>query len=129
MQRAAALQPEHSGGSRGGGAVDPTTLGAEGGGGTLTPEADALLHNKNITFDDVGVSDLKAGKIDPRVVAVLTKLSHEHKITISCMCSDHPKFTSGGSVSTHHFGRGADIARGSLRLWSQACASLPGESW
>ena len=26
------------------------------------------------------------------------------------MCSDHPKFTSGGSVSNHYFGRGMDIA-------------------
>ena len=41
---------------------------------------------------------------------MLTKLSQEHKITVSCMCSDHSKFTSGGSVSNHHFGRGLDIA-------------------
>jgi hypothetical protein len=26
------------------------------------------------------------------------------------MCSDHAKFTSGGAVSNHYFGRGADIA-------------------
>ena len=26
------------------------------------------------------------------------------------MCSDHPKFTSGGSVSNHAYGRGLDIA-------------------
>ena len=25
------------------------------------------------------------------------------------MCSDHAKFTAGGSVSNHHFGRGMDI--------------------
>ena len=40
---------------------------------------------------------------------MLTKLSGEHKITVSCMCSDHSKFTAGGSVSNHHFGRGMDI--------------------
>ena len=33
---------------------------------------------------------------------MLTKLSQEHKITVSCMCSDHPKFTAGGSVSNHY---------------------------
>ncbi|AFS16969.1 MULTISPECIES: hypothetical protein [Mycobacterium] len=33
------------------------------------------------------------------------------------------------SASELHRACGADIARGSLRLWSQACASLPGESW
>ena len=44
-------------------------------------------------------------------IGVLTKLSQEHKITVSCMCSDHSKFTAGGSVSNHFFGRGVDIAR------------------
>jgi hypothetical protein len=34
-----------------------------------------------------------------------------------------------GQVSELHRACGADIARGSLRLWSQACGSLPGESW
>ena len=69
-----------------------------------------MLENKNVVFDDVGVSDIKAGKIDPRIVAVLTKLSQEHKIVVSCMCSDHSKFTAGGSISNHAFGRGLDIA-------------------
>lgn len=33
-----------------------------------------------------------------------------------------------GPVSELHRACGADIARGSLRLWSQACGSMPGES-
>lgn len=36
---------------------------------------------------------------------------------------------SRASMSELHRTCGADIARGSLRLWSQARASLPGESW
>jgi hypothetical protein len=39
---------------------------------------------------------------------------------------------SRGPVSDLHRACGADIARGSLRLWSQTCGSLPdaaGESW
>ncbi|OBH45574.1 hypothetical protein [Mycobacterium mantenii] len=36
---------------------------------------------------------------------------------------------SRASASDLHRACGADIARGSLRLWSQACASLPGETW
>jgi hypothetical protein len=36
---------------------------------------------------------------------------------------------SRGPVSDLHRACGADIARGSLRLWSQVCGSLPGESW
>src|SRR5215213_11521368 len=105
-QGAAPVDQAHGGSQK----VDPTQFGGEGSGGTPSAEALALLKNKNISFDDTGVSDLKAGKIDPRVVAVLTKLSHEHKLTISCMCSDHSKFTSGGSVSNHFHGRGVDIA-------------------
>ncbi len=91
-------------------AIDPAQFGAEGTGGKPDPEALALLKNKNIVLDADGIKDIKAGRIDPRVVGVLTKLGQEHKITVSCMCSDHPKLTSGGSVSNHHFGRGMDIA-------------------
>ena len=91
-------------------AIDPAQFGAEGTGGKPDPEALALLKNKNVVLDADGIKDIKAGRIDPRVVGVLTKLSQEHKITVSCMCSDHPKLTSGGSVSNHHFGRGMDIA-------------------
>ena len=89
---------------------DPGQFGAEGSGGQASPEALALLDNENVVLDSTGVADLKAGRIDPRIVTVLTKLSADHKITVSCMCSDHSKFTTGGSVSNHHYGRGLDIA-------------------
>ncbi len=90
--------------------IDPSEFGQDGTGGALSPEGAALLKNKNLEFDSVGIADLKAGKIDPRVVAVLTKLSEDHKLKISCMCSDHSKFTTGGSISNHAYGRGLDIA-------------------
>ncbi|HWM08876.1 MAG TPA: NlpC/P60 family protein [Solirubrobacteraceae bacterium] len=92
--------------------VDPAQYGAEGTGtgGDPSPESLALLENDNVVLDSTGVADLKAGRIDPRIVAVLTKLSEDHEITVSCMCSDHSKFTSGGSISNHHYGRGLDIA-------------------
>ena len=92
--------------------IDPGQFGGEGTGtgGPPNAEALALLDNKNVVLDDVGIKDIKDGRIDPRVIAVLTKLSSEHKITVSCMCSDHSKFTAGGSVSNHFFGRGLDIA-------------------
>ena len=41
---------------------------------------------------------------------MLTKLSQEHKIVVSCMCSDHPRMTTSGFVSNHTYGRGLDIA-------------------
>jgi putative modified peptide len=92
--------------------IDPKQFGGEGTGtgGPPNAEALALLNNKNIVLDSTGIADIKAGRIDPRVIGVLTKLSQEHKITVSCMCSDHSKFTAGGSVSNHFFGRGVDIA-------------------
>ena len=90
--------------------IDPGQFGQDGTGGTPDAAAQALLQNKNVVLDDVGVSDIKAGRIDPRIVGVLTKLSQEHKIVVSCMCSDHPRLTTGGSVSNHTFGRGLDIA-------------------
>ncbi|MEA2149945.1 MAG: hypothetical protein QOD69_1775 [Solirubrobacteraceae bacterium] len=90
--------------------LDPAQFGVEGTGGPPSPEALALLANRNVVLDADGSADIRAGRIDPRIVAVLTKLSEAHTITVSAMCSDHPKFTSGGSVSNHYFGRGADIA-------------------
>ena len=90
--------------------IDPASFGMEGSGDPPSPETLALLDNKNVVFDQDGVADLKAGRIDPRVVAVLTKLSEEHKIQVSCMCSDHARNTTGGSVSNHFYGRGVDIA-------------------
>ena len=90
--------------------IDPEQFGAEGKGGAPDPEALALLDNKNVVLDESGVADIKAGRIDPRVVAVLTKLSQEHKLTLSTLASDHDKLTSGGSISNHHLGRGMDIA-------------------
>jgi hypothetical protein len=90
--------------------LDPGQFGAEGTGGAPSPEALALLTNRNAVLDADGVADLRAGRIDPRVVAVLTTLAAAHKITVSAMCSDHPKFTSGGSISNNYRGRGMDIA-------------------
>jgi hypothetical protein len=56
-----------------------------------------------------GIADLQAGRIDPRIVAVLTRLAAAHTITVTAMCSDHPKLTSGGAISAHYLGRGVDI--------------------
>src|SRR4051794_1381939 len=75
-----------------------------------TPETVTLLHHHNVTFDADGVADLQAGRIDPRVVAVLGELARDHRITVSAMCSDHPKLTTGGSISNHYYGRAVDIA-------------------
>jgi hypothetical protein len=90
--------------------VDPGQYGAEGSGGSPSPEVQALLRNDKVTFDSNGIADMKAGRMDPRIASVLTAISRDHKITVSAMISDHDRNTSGGSVSNHYYGRAVDIA-------------------
>jgi hypothetical protein len=89
---------------------DPAEFGQTGTGGPPTAETLDLLQNKNVTFDADGIADLKAGRIDPRIVSVLEAVAGKHRITISAMVSDHDKFTAGGSISNHYYGRAVDIA-------------------
>jgi hypothetical protein len=89
---------------------DPDQFGQAGTGGPETADTAALLDNHNVTFDATGIADLKAGRVDPRVVSVLEELAKKHKLTISAMVSDHDKLTSGGSISNHYYGRAVDIA-------------------
>jgi NlpC/P60 family len=96
--------------ARPGHSIDPAQFGQEGNGGPAPAEGVALLHNRRVTLDSVGIADLKSGKIDPRVASVLTAISRDHEITVSAMMSDHGQNTAGGSVSNHYYGRGVDIA-------------------
>jgi cell wall-associated NlpC family hydrolase len=115
--------------------VDPAQYGAEGTGGSPSPEVRALLGNDHVTFDSTGIADMKGGKMDPRIVSVLTAISKDHKITVSAMISDHDKTTSGGSVSNHYYGRAVDISvvdgqavspgNAAAREVANALASLP----
>ena len=90
--------------------LDPGRFGVEGSGGGGDAAALGLLENRNVVLDEVGAGDVRAGRMDPRVVAVLESLSREHRITVSSTASDHPKLTAGGSVSNHWLGRAVDIA-------------------
>jgi hypothetical protein len=90
--------------------VDPGQYGQEGTGGPTVFGTDELLGNKHVTLDADAVSDLKAGRIDPRVVTVLNTLSERHDMTVSAMMSDHDQFTASGSVSNHYYGRALDIS-------------------
>jgi hypothetical protein len=75
-----------------------------------SPEALALLRDGNVEFDPEGVADLRAGRIDPRIVAILREVAKSHRISVSALMSDHAVNTASGSVSNHHFGRAVDIA-------------------
>jgi cell wall-associated NlpC family hydrolase len=74
-------------------------------------ELTALLSNPNLELPPDARLDLESGRVDPRLVSVLTELTKEHKIGLSVVITGHDQFTSGGSVSNHFVGRGLDIAR------------------
>ena len=90
--------------------INPAQFGVEGTGGPPSPETLALISNPRVAFDAEGIADLRAGRIDPRLVEVLRRIADAHVIVVSAMCSDHPQFTAGGSISNHWLGRGADVA-------------------
>jgi cell wall-associated NlpC family hydrolase len=94
-------------------AATPTAAGVEPVAGefpAIRPELVELLQGGRVSFDAEGLADLRAGRIDPRIVSVLQTVARDHRISVSAMRSDHGQFTSGGSVSNHYYGRAVDIA-------------------
>ncbi len=89
-----------------GGVVDAAA--GSGGGGDA---AQALLKNANLVLDADAQKDIRDDAVDPRMIALLGKLTEKHKIELSVIKTGHGQFTSGGSVSNHFVGRGIDIAR------------------
>ena len=80
-------------------------------------DAAALLAHPNVTIYSGGRDDLAAGRVDPRVTAVLLALARDHTITVTSLVSGHPRCAVTGQahgpgcvVSNHYLGRGADIA-------------------
>lgn len=80
-------------------------------------DAVALLANPNVAIYSGGREDLAAGRVDARVVAVLTALAQEHTIVATSLVAGHPRCAVTGQphgpgclVSNHYLGRGADIA-------------------
>ena len=73
-------------------------------------ELAALLDNPNLELPGPARADLASGRVDPRLVSILTSLTKEHKIKLSVVITGHDQYTSGGSVSNHYVGRGLDIA-------------------
>ena len=72
--------------------------------------AAAMPANRNVVLDADGLADMRSGRMDPRIVHVLDRISREHRITISATMSDHPRMTTGGTVSNHAHGRAVDIS-------------------
>ncbi len=97
---------EHAGHDHGGGGE----LAAAGAAVTPSAELEALLANPKLELPDGARADLASGKVDPRMVSLLTSLTKEHSVKLSVIITGHDQFTSGGSVSNHFVGRGIDIA-------------------
>lgn len=74
----------------------------------------ALLQNPRLTLSDSARADLNAGVVDVRLVAALADLLQWHTLTVGVFKTGHTKMIvtdtgPGAVVSTHYYGRGADI--------------------
>lgn len=70
-----------------------------------------VLNSKDIEIYDCGRRDIKAGRIDRRVLATLGILAASNmKPTVSSLQCGHGVYTSSGNVSHHSYGTAVDIA-------------------
>lgn len=68
-----------------------------------------LVADARITLSGNARADLVAGRIDPRLEAVLLQMAEQAPIGVGVMQTGHPYLTVNGSVSNHSFGRAVDI--------------------
>jgi hypothetical protein len=70
-----------------------------------------LLEREGVLVYAGGRDDLEAGRIDVRVVVLLTYLAERHgPITVSSLFSGHRMFSRPGVVSAHMYGHAVDVA-------------------
>jgi len=101
--------PEELGaGATGSAPASSGASGCAGEGGKLAvgaANAKDLLANGNVSFADPQMeADIRAGRIDPRVIGILDSLGQDHKVYVSSL------LRPGDSDSNHSGGRAADIA-------------------
>ena len=65
---------------------------------------------RGITLSPSARSDLHAGRVDPLLIEVLRWLGQRYELHVSVFKTGHSKYTRGGSVSNHWYGRAADIS-------------------
>jgi uncharacterized protein YcbK (DUF882 family) len=79
-----------------------------------------VLGDDRITLAS-GYGDVAAGRIDPRVLALLLYLAETHgQVTVSCLITGHSRFVAqsaadkkakrGRRISAHYYGRAVDIS-------------------
>lgn len=99
--------------------------GREGAAEGVSGEAKRLLETPNFEASSKAIEDLKAGIVDPRLVATLRLVVQEHRICVDAFKEGHyflpgvpdgPLIPddygeAGGLPNTHYYGRAADIRR------------------
>jgi hypothetical protein len=92
---------------------------------TTVPSASvaALLDSSSVELSSAAATDLNAGIVDSRLVALLQWISQRHSIAISEFRTGHPKFVAGTKkVSNNWYGRGTTIT------WVDGKAVSPGSA-
>jgi hypothetical protein len=70
-----------------------------------------LLADERVTVYAGGRADIAAGRIDVRIVALLSYLAERHgSVTVSSLFSGHRRYARPGVVSAHVYGHAVDIA-------------------
>jgi hypothetical protein len=73
--------------------------------------AKRVLAEENVWIYDGGREDIAAGRIDVRILVVISYLKERHgEVTVSSLFAGHRKFSRPGVVSAHTFGHAVDIA-------------------
>lgn len=78
--------------------------------GALTPAAREVLESERLELPDTARWDVEAGRIDDRVLDLLTRLAASHTVRVTVLATGHPhNVFATPSVSNHTVGRGVDV--------------------
>lgn len=70
-----------------------------------------ILNDRRITIYPGGRSDIQAGRVNIRVLALIAYLAEAHgQVTVSCLISGHRLYARPGVISAHIFGLAADLS-------------------
>ena len=72
---------------------------------------DRVLSDRRLSIYAGGRSDIAAGRVDVRVLALIRYLAEAHaQVTVSCLISGHGLYARPGVVSAHIYGQAVDIS-------------------
>jgi hypothetical protein len=70
-----------------------------------------ILNDRRISIYPGGRSDIRLGRVNVRVLALIAYLAEAHgQVTVSCLISGHRLYARPGVVSAHIYGLAADIS-------------------